>query len=57
MKITIEADQHPLDEATKVATETEIARATDRPDTTVAVGAEVHEEIDRHIMEDHPVER
>lgn len=57
MKISIEADQHPLDEATKVATETEIARVTDRPDTTVVVRAEVREEIDRHIMEDHRVER
>ena len=54
---TIEAEQHPPDEATRAATETEIEKVIDHPGTTVVVEAEVHEEIDRRTMEDHRVER
>lgn len=56
-RTTVEDDQHPHDEATKAATETEIAKVTGHLDTTVGVGAEVHEESGHRIMEDHRVER
>ena len=54
---TIEADPCPHDEAKKPATETETGKGIDHPGTTVVVGAEVREGIDRHFMEDHQAER